>query len=110
MSIMPHKWVDFGNRINESLALLRVPELILPVDADLRQSIGTTESLQSMQKPGFWTIRRPEGHPDYAGLVRQGIEVVPKTGSDGIVWGVGFRRMSAGRPGQVEPAREGHHA
>jgi len=91
---MPHKWVDFGNRINQSLNLLRVPEFILPVDVDLRQSIGTTESLQSMQKPGFWNIRKPGGNPDFAGLVRQGIEVVPRTDPNGIVWAVGFRRMT----------------
>ena len=59
VSNMAHKWVDFGNRINQSLTSLRVPELILPVDADLRQSIGTTESLQSMQRSGFWNIRGP---------------------------------------------------
>src|SRR5208283_5438597 len=91
---MPRKWVDFGNRINQSLNLLRVPELILLVDVDLRQSIGTTESLQSMQKPGFWNIRKPEGNTDFAGLVRQGIEVVPKTDPNSIVWAVGFRRMA----------------
>jgi hypothetical protein len=33
---MPHKWVDSGNRINQSLNLLGVPEFILPVDVDLR--------------------------------------------------------------------------
>jgi len=90
---MPHKWVEFRNRINQSLDLLRVTEPILPVDAELRQSIGTTESLQSMQRAGFWNIRKPGGNPDFAGLVRQGIEVVPRTGSNGIVWAIGFRNL-----------------
>jgi len=106
---MPHKWVDFGNRINQSLDLLRVTELILPVDAVLRQSIRTTESLQKMQKPGFWNIRKPGGNPDFQGLVDQGIEVVPRTSSDGSVWAVGFRRMPA-TPGEAEPARGTHDA
>jgi hypothetical protein len=107
---MPHKWVDFGNRINQSLDLLRVTELILPVDAELRQSIGTTESLQSMQKPGFWNIRKPGGNPDFAGLVRQRIEVVPRTGSNGIVWAIGFRRMPVTKPGEAEPTKGVHDA
>ena len=91
---MPHKWIEFGNRINQSLDLLKVPEIIVPMDASLRQAIGTTESLQSMQKAGFWNLRRPGGNPDFAGWVRLGIEVVPKIDPSGIVWAVGLRRTA----------------
>jgi hypothetical protein len=101
---MPPIWVDYGNRINQSLTLLGVPELIIPVDAALRQAIGTSEALTKMQKPGYWTIRQPGGNPDFDTWVRQGIEVVPKIDPNGTVWAIGLRRLPSANPGTAQPA------
>lgn len=87
----PPVWVEYGKRINEAFRVLRVPEIILPVDEHLRAAIGTTETLAQMRDPHYWEIRRPGGWASHQTWTKLHIDAVPKLDSSGQVWAIGVR-------------------
>ncbi len=96
---MPGIWVEYGNRINEALRLLKVPEIILPVDEHLRAAIGTKETLDQMREESYWEIRRPGGYASHQTWVNLRIDAVPKLDGSGHVWAIGVRPIPGANPG-----------
>lgn len=101
---MPGVWVEYGNRINEALRLLAVPEIILPVDEHLRAAIGTRETLDQMRDEHYWLIRRPGGYDSHQTWVNLGIDAEPKLDGNRRVWAIGVRPIPVANRGMTGAA------
>jgi len=86
-------WMTWYCNLRESLVSESLHEVTRTINEAFRSEVGTSETVETMQKPGFWRSGQPDGHPDWGAAWKSGIEIVFQPDTDSVVRRVTFRVM-----------------
>lgn len=86
-------WMRWYGNLHDWLVREDRDEVTRDINDGFRTEVGTDETVEAMQKLGFWRSWQPGVHPDWSSAWRSGIDVIFAADADGLVRRVTFRRM-----------------